>query len=77
MRQPSWKEVSKSGGVWAAMLREAGHTCDRVPVAIDFERCVDAKWCYTGCVFGAKNSLITNYLPRPSAAGSRSAISSR
>ena len=45
------------------MLREAGHTCDRVPVAIDFERCVDAKWCYTGCVFGAKNSLITNYLP--------------
>jgi cholesterol oxidase len=24
---------------------------------------VDAKWCYTGCVFGAKNSLITNYLP--------------
>ena len=37
--------------------------CDRVPVAIDFERCVDAKWCYTGCIFGAKNSLITNYLP--------------
>ncbi len=63
VRQPTWDEVSKSGGVWAAMLREAGHTCDRVPVAIDFERCVDAKWCYTGCVFGAKNSLITNYLP--------------
>ena len=63
VRQPSWDEVSKSGGVWAAMLREAGFTCDRVPVAIDFERCVDAKWCYTGCVFGAKNSLITNYLP--------------
>ncbi len=63
VRQPSWKEVSKSGGVWAAMLREAGHTCDRVPVAIDFKRCVDAKWCYTGCIFGAKNSLITNYLP--------------
>jgi hypothetical protein len=63
VRQPSWDEVSKSGGVWAAMLREAGHSCDRVPVAIDFGRCVDAKWCYTGCVFGAKNSLITNYLP--------------
>ena len=63
VRQPGWNEVSKSGGVWAAMLREAGHTCDRVPVAIDFDRCVDAKWCYTGCVFGAKNSLITNYLP--------------
>jgi enediyne biosynthesis protein E9 len=33
-----------------------------VPVAIDAERCVNAKWCHTGCIFGAKNSLITNYL---------------
>jgi enediyne biosynthesis protein E9 len=69
VRQPSWRQVSKSGGVWAAMLREAGHTCDRVPLAIDFGRCVDAKWCYTGCVFGAKNSLITNYLPSAERAG--------
>ena len=58
----TWNRVSKSGGVWAAMLREAGHSCDRVPLAISPERCVNAKWCYTGCVFGAKNSLITNYL---------------
>jgi enediyne biosynthesis protein E9 len=59
----TWDRVSKSGGIWAAMLREAGHSCDRVPLAISPERCVNAKWCYTGCVFGAKNSLITNYLP--------------
>jgi len=58
----TWDMVSKSGGVWAAMLRESGHTCDRVPLAISPERCVNAKWCYTGCIFGAKNSLITNYL---------------
>lgn len=58
----TWDMVSKSGGVWAAMLRAAGHTCDRVPLAISPERCVNAKWCYTGCIFGAKNSLITNYL---------------
>ncbi len=57
-----WDRVSKSGAIWAAMLREAGYTCDRVPLAISPERCVNAKWCYTGCVFGAKNSLITNYL---------------
>src|SRR6266511_558326 len=57
-----WNRVSKSGGIWAAMLREAGYTCDRVPTAISPERCVNAKWCYTGCIFGAKNSLITNYL---------------
>ena len=42
--------------------RAAGHTCDRVPLAIRPERCVNAKWCHTGCIFGAKNSLITNYL---------------
>ncbi len=62
VRRPSWDEVSKSGGLWAATLSDAGYTCDRVPLAISEERCVDAKWCHTGCIFGAKNSLITNYL---------------
>jgi len=71
VRQPSWDEVSKSGGLWAAALNDAGHTADRVPLAIDFDRCVDAKWCYTGCVFGAKNSLITNYLASAERAGVR------
>ncbi len=64
-----WDMVSKSGGVWASMLRESGFTCDRVPLAISHERCVNAKWCYTGCVFGAKNSLITNYLASAERAG--------
>jgi enediyne biosynthesis protein E9 len=67
--QPTWREVSKSGGIWAAALRKAGYTCDRVPLAINPKRCVDAKWCYTGCVFGAKNSLITNYLASAEQAG--------
>jgi hypothetical protein len=40
-----------------------------VPLAINPHRCVDAKWCHTGCVFGAKNSLITNYLPSAEALG--------
>src|SRR3954466_5048556 len=62
VRRPAWNQVSRSGGVWAATLDAAGHTCDRVPLAISPERCVDAKWCHTGCIFGAKNSLITNYL---------------
>jgi choline dehydrogenase-like flavoprotein len=62
VRRPTWRQVSKSGGLWAATLNEAGYTCDRVPVAISAERCVNAKWCHTGCIFGAKNSLITNYL---------------
>ena len=62
VQRPTWQEVSKSGGLWAATLNAAGHTCDRVPLAISEERCVNAKWCHTGCIFGAKNSLITNYL---------------
>lgn len=60
--RPRWDQVSKSGGLWAATLAAAGHTCDRVPLAIDPGRCVDAKWCHTGCIFGAKNTVTTNYL---------------
>lgn len=62
VRRPTWEEVSKSGGLWAAVLDAAGHTCDRVPLAINPDRCVNAKWCHTGCIFGAKNTLFTNYL---------------
>ena len=69
VRQPGWNEVSKSGGLWAATLNAAGHTCDRVPLAIDFGRCVDAKWCHTGCIFGAKNTVNTNYLAAAERAG--------
>ncbi len=67
--RPRWDQVSKSGGLWAAALDNAGHTCDRVPLAISQERCVNAKWCHTGCIFGAKNSLITNYLAAAESAG--------
>jgi choline dehydrogenase-like flavoprotein len=69
VNQPAWNQVSKSGGLWAATLNRAGHTCDRVPLAINPQRCVDAKWCHTGCIFGAKNSLITNYLASAEASG--------
>jgi enediyne biosynthesis protein E9 len=62
VQRPSWSQVAKSGGLWAATLNRAGHTCDRVPLAIDLNRCIQAKWCHTGCIFAAKNSVITNYL---------------
>src|ERR687886_2271842 len=71
VNRPTWDRVSKSGGLWAATLRAAGHTCDRVPVAIDPGRCVEAKWCHTGCIFGAKNTLNTNYLASADRAGVR------
>ena len=69
VNQPPWTRVSKSGGLWAATLHNAGHTCDRVPLAIDPGRCVEAKWCHTGCVFGAKNTVTTNYLAAAERAG--------
>jgi choline dehydrogenase-like flavoprotein len=62
VKRPPWDYVSMSGGLWAKTLDSAGHTCDRVPLAISEKRCVNAKWCHTGCVFGAKNTLTTNYL---------------
>src|SRR3954452_25036067 len=69
VERPTWDQVSKSGGLWAATLAASGHTCDRVPLAISEERCVNAKWCHTVCIFGAKNSLITNYLAAAEALG--------
>jgi choline dehydrogenase-like flavoprotein len=71
VKRPTWNQVSKSGGLWAATLAAQGYTCDRVPLAISEERCVNAKWCHTGCIFGAKNSLITNYLWAAENAGVR------
>lgn len=71
VKRPTWRQVSNSGALWAAHLRSAGHTCDRVPLAISEHRCVDAKWCHTGCIFGAKNSLITNYIPSAERMGVR------
>jgi choline dehydrogenase-like flavoprotein len=62
VNRPTWNQVSKSGGLWAATLKAAGHTCDRVPVAIDPVRCQNVKWCHTGCIFGAKNTVFSNYL---------------
>ena len=62
VQRPSWKQIAKSGGLWAKTLDNAGHTCDRVPLAIDLNRCIQAKWCHTGCIYAAKNSVNTNYL---------------
>jgi hypothetical protein len=69
VQRPRWNQVSKSGGLWAATLNASGYTCDRVPCAIDLELCQNVKWCHTGCIYGAKNTVNTNYLGAAEDAG--------
>ena len=39
------------------------------PCAIDLELCQNVKWCHTGCIYGAKNTVNTNYLGAAEDAG--------
>ena len=68
VHRPAGTRCRSPAGCGRRRCNAAGHTCDRVPLAICPERCVNAKWCHTGCIFGAKNSLITNYLAARGAA---------
>src|SRR5581483_378755 len=64
-----WDDVPYAGGVWAAACSRAGRTCNPVPVAVDLARCTNCNWMLVGCRFGAKRSMILNYLPAAEAAG--------
>jgi enediyne biosynthesis protein E9 len=61
--QQTWDDVPYPGGVWAAACRNAGHTCNPVPVAVDLSECTNCNWMLNGCRFGAKRSMLLNYLP--------------
>ncbi len=61
--QQSWDDVPYAGGVWAAACHHAGRTCNPVPVAVDLSRCTNCNWMLNGCRFGAKRSMLLNYLP--------------
>jgi choline dehydrogenase-like flavoprotein len=58
-----WDQVPYAGGVFAAACDRAGHTCNPVPQAVDFDRCTECNWMMNGCRFDAKRSLLLNYLP--------------
>ena len=64
-----WDEVSYAGGVWAAACDRAGHTCNTVPLAVDMDTCANCNWMLNGCRFGAKRSMLLNYLPAAEAHG--------
>ncbi len=67
--QQTWDDVPYAGGVWAAACRNAGHTCNPVPLAVDLATCTNCNWMLNGCRFGAKRSMLLNYLPAARAHG--------
>lgn len=67
--QQTWDDVPYAGGVWAAACAHAGRTCNPVPVAVDLTRCTNCNWMLNGCRFGAKRSMLLNYLPAALAHG--------
>ena len=67
--QQSWDDVPYPGGLFAAACHNAGHTCNPVPVAVDLATCTNCNWMLSGCRFGAKRSMLLNYLPAARAHG--------
>ena len=60
-------DVPKSGLVFALMMRRLGYSCERARYAV--RGCVGSGFCVTGCIYGAKQTLLQNYLPQAVAAG--------
>lgn len=58
-----WNDVSYAGGLWAALCHHSGRTANPAPVAVDNAVCTNCNWMMAGCRFGAKRSMLTNYLP--------------
>lgn len=67
VRQIPPERVPRTGLVFALMMKRLGYSCDRGRYAV--RGCVGSGFCVTGCVYGAKQSLHLNYLPRARAAG--------
>lgn len=63
------EEVPRSGLVFALMMKQLGYSCDRAAYAV--RNCLGSGFCLTGCIYGAKQSLHKNYLPRAVEAGAR------
>ncbi len=61
------EEVPRTGLVFSSLMKNLGYACERARYAV--KGCVGAGYCVTGCVFGAKRTLLDNYLPRAVEAG--------
>lgn len=71
VHRQDWKDVTYSGGLFAAACARAGRTANPVPVAIDNDECTNCNFMMSGCRFDAKRSLLLNYLPAALAHGAQ------
>jgi len=60
-------EVPRSGLVFSRMMKNLGYSCDRAAYAV--RGCLGSGFCVSGCIYGAKQSLHFNYIPRARQAG--------
>lgn len=66
-RQIRPEAVPASGRVFARLLRDLGHDCERARYAES--GCVNSGFCVTGCIYNAKMGPLTTYIPRAREAG--------
>lgn len=67
VRQFSWAEIPKGGGLFAKMLDTAGASCDLA--RMNYLDCRQCGFCSTGCIFNKKVTLLHSYIPAAEAAG--------
>ncbi len=67
VQQIASTEVPRSGLVFAQMMKNLGYSCERARYAV--RGCIGSGYCVTGCIYGAKQSLLMNYLPQAVAQG--------
>jgi choline dehydrogenase-like flavoprotein len=67
VEQIAGHEVPKNGLLFAKMMRTLGYSCERARYAV--RNCIGAGFCTAGCAFGAKQSLLLNYIPQAVSAG--------
>ena len=57
----------RTGIVFARLMSSLGYSTERARYAV--QGCLGSGFCIAGCIYGAKQSLLLNYLPRARAAG--------
>lgn len=67
VRQRTWEEIPKAGGLFADVFAKAGAKVDRAPM--NYTDCLHCGFCSVGCSFDKKQSLMLNYIPEAEKAG--------